>query len=95
MKNKDGRSSKEKGDQPENNIQTTRDGQTEVSVDEPYVDADNIAEFICERRQTVVKMARERRITCYPMSGRRRHTYKFKRSEVAADLTKLRRPSLN
>jgi hypothetical protein len=60
---------------------------------EPYVDADNIAELLDERRENVLKMAREHRITTYPMSGRVRITCKFRRSEVAADMAKIRRPS--
>jgi hypothetical protein len=60
---------------------------------EPYVDADDIASFIGESRRNVLRMAREGRLTCYPMSGSQRHTYKFKRSEVSRDIEKLRRPS--
>jgi len=60
---------------------------------EPYVDADTIASYLSESRKTVVKMAREGKITAYPFSGRTRFTYKFKRSEVAADMQKIRRPA--
>jgi hypothetical protein len=60
---------------------------------EPYVDADEIALFIGESRRNVLRMVREGKLTCYPMSGFKRHTYKFKRSEVSMDLEKLRRPS--
>jgi hypothetical protein len=60
---------------------------------EPFVDADNIAAFLGERRTVVIRMARLRQITSYPFSGHKRHTYKFKRSEVAADMAKIRRPS--
>lgn len=60
---------------------------------EPYVDADDIGLFIGESRRSVLRMAREGKLTCYPMSGSQRHTYKFKRSEVSRDIEKLRRPS--
>lgn len=60
---------------------------------EPYVSADVIASFIGETRRNVLRMAREGKLTCYPLSGLQRHTYKFKRSEVSKDLEKLRRPS--
>jgi len=40
-----------------------------------------------------LRMVREGKLTCYPMSGFKRHTYKFKRSEVSKDIEKLRRPS--
>jgi hypothetical protein len=57
------------------------------------VSADVIASFIGEPRRNVLRMAREGKLTCYPLSGSQRHTYKFKRSEVSRDLEKLRRPS--
>ena len=60
---------------------------------EPYVDADEIASFIGDSRRNVLRMVREGKLTCYPMSGVKRHTYKFKRSEVSKDIEKLRRPS--
>jgi hypothetical protein len=60
---------------------------------EPYVDADEIASFIGDSRRNVLRMVREGKLTCYPMSGFKRHTYKFKRSEVSKDIEKLRRPS--
>lgn len=58
---------------------------------EPFVDADNIAEFLAAERKVVMRMARKGMITAYPFSGRVRHTYKFRRSEVAADMEKIRR----
>jgi len=61
---------------------------------EPYVSADVIASFIGESRRSVMRMVWEGKLTCYPLSGKKRHTYKFKRSEVARDLEKLRRPSV-
>lgn len=61
---------------------------------EPYVDADGIASYIGETRRNVLRMVREGKLTCYPLSGKKRHTYKFKRSEVDRDLEKLRRPSV-
>jgi hypothetical protein len=61
---------------------------------EPYVGADDIASFIGESRRNVLRMVWEGKLTCYPLSGKKRHTYKFKRSEVARDLEKLRRPSV-
>jgi hypothetical protein len=60
---------------------------------EPFVDADNIAAFLAADRKVVIRMAREGMITAYPFSGRLRHTYKFRRSEVAADMEKIRRQS--
>ena len=60
---------------------------------EPYVGVEEIASFIGESRRNVLRMVRECMLTCYPMSGVKRHTYKFKRSEVSKDLEKLRRPS--
>lgn len=60
---------------------------------EPYVDADEIALFIGDSRRNVLRMVREGKLTCYPLSGFKRHTYKFKRSEVSKDVEKLRRPS--
>jgi hypothetical protein len=67
--------------------------QTSHGAFEPYVNADDIASFIDEPRRNVLRMAREGKLTCYPMSGFKRHTYKFKRSEVSRDIEKLRRPS--
>lgn len=64
------------------------------AVFEPYVSTDDIASFIGESRRNVLRMVREGKLTCYPLSGKKRHTYKFKRSEVARDLEKLRRPSV-
>ncbi len=60
---------------------------------EPYVDADAVASFIGDSRRNVLRMVREGKLTCYPVSGLERHTYKFKLSEVTKDLEKLRRPS--
>lgn len=60
---------------------------------EPFVDADKIAAFLDEPRKVIIKMAREGMITAYPFSGNKRKTYKFRRSEVAADMARLRRPS--
>lgn len=67
--------------------------QTSHADFEPYVSADVIASFIGESRRNVLRMAREGKLTCYPLSGLQRHTYKFKRSEVSKDIEKLRRPS--
>jgi hypothetical protein len=64
-----------------------------AAISEPFVDADNIAVFISEPRKNVVRMAREGKLTSYPISGSKRHVYKFKRSEVSMDLEKIRRPS--
>lgn len=61
---------------------------------EPYVSVDEIASFIDEPRRNVIRMAREGKLTCYQMSGSKRHTYKFKRSEISKDFEKLRRPSV-
>jgi excisionase family DNA binding protein len=63
------------------------------AIFEPYVSTDEIASFIGESRRNVLRMVREGKLTCYPLSGSKRHTYKFKRSEVSKDLEKLRRPS--
>ena len=60
---------------------------------EPFVDADKIAAFLDEPRKVIIKMAREGMITAYPFSSNKRKTYKFRRSEVAADMARLRRPS--
>jgi hypothetical protein len=60
---------------------------------EPYVDADKVAAFISEPRKNVIRLAREHKLTCYPMSGHLRHTYKFKLSDVSRDIAKLRRSS--
>lgn len=67
--------------------------QTSSAIFEPYVSTDEIASFIGESRRNVLRMVREGKLTCYPLSGFKRHTYKFKRSEVSKDLEKLRRPS--
>jgi hypothetical protein len=60
---------------------------------EPSVDADKIAAFLDEPRKMIIKMARAGMITAYPFSGKVRKTYKFRRSEVAANMARLRRPS--
>jgi hypothetical protein len=79
-----------------NSISTTSgltdEHQTSHADFEPYVSADVIASFIGESRRNVLRMVREGKLTCYPLSGSKRHTYKFKRSEVSKDLEKLRRP---
>lgn len=72
---------------------STNNCQTSHADLEPYVDADEIASFIGDSRRNVLRMVREGKLTCYPMSGFKRHTYKFKRSEVSKDIEKLRRPS--
>ncbi len=60
---------------------------------EPFVDADEIAALLNESRRNVMRMAREGKLTAYLMSGTRRHTYKFRCSEVVQDVEKFRRPS--
>lgn len=60
---------------------------------EPYVGADDIASYIGESRRNVLRLVWEGKLSCYPVSGKKRHKYKFKRSEVDRDLEKLRRPS--
>ncbi len=71
---------------------TAESEQPMSTIFEPYVDTDRVAAFISEPRKNVIRMARERKLTCYPTSGRRRFTYKFKLSEVSKDIEKLRRP---
>jgi hypothetical protein len=71
----------------------TDEHQTSHADFEPYVSADVIASFIGESRRNVLRMVREGKLTCYPLSGSQRHTYKFKRSEVSRDIEKLRLPS--
>lgn len=61
---------------------------------EPFVDADQIASLLDESRRTIIRLAREGKITAYLMSGVQRHTYRFKRSEVIRDIELLRRPCL-
>jgi len=61
---------------------------------EPFVDADAVAAFICEPLKNVGKLTRAGKLTAYPLSGHVRRTYKYRLSEVAADITKLRRPSV-
>lgn len=73
--------------------ETERGNEPMAASVEPFVDADNIATFLGAERKVVMKMVREGRITAYPFSGRLRHTYKFRRSEVAADMEKIRRQS--
>jgi hypothetical protein len=60
---------------------------------EPYVNADQVAEFLSTRRQEVLKLTRQGVITGYPISGTQRHIYKYKLSEVDRDMAKLRQPS--
>lgn len=72
------------------NCNTTTLGSPMYGI-EPYVDADSIAVFLNELRKNVIRLAREGKITCYPASGRERHTYKFKCSEVDRDMQKIRR----
>jgi hypothetical protein len=60
---------------------------------EPFVNADDIASLLREPRKNVVRLAGQGKITSYDFSGTKRHTYKFKRSEVMRDIEKLRRPS--
>jgi hypothetical protein len=60
---------------------------------EAFVDADFVAAHLGVPRKNVIRWARERRITSYPMSGRVRYTYKFKLSLVDRDMEKFRRPA--
>jgi len=81
-------------DQPSKVAAATQESdQPMTAFFEPFVDANTIAAFISEPRKNVIRMAREGKLTSYPISGRKRHTYKFKRSEVASDLEKIRRVS--
>ena len=80
-------------DVPDNLIQPFESEEPMNSFFEPFVDADAIAAFIGEPRKIVVRMAREGKLTSYPISGRKRHVYKFRRSEVVKDLEKYRQPS--
>lgn len=57
---------------------------------EPYVSADVVAQHIDETPTNVVKMARQKKITSYAFTGRVRHRYKFKLSEVERDLARYR-----
>lgn len=70
------------------------DQQQTIHADiEPFVNADAVASFIDDTRRNVLRMVRQGKLTCYPVSGLERHTYKFKISEVARDIEKVRRPS--
>lgn len=64
-----------------------------VSLPEPYVDADVVAQYLSVPRREVLKLTRKGVITGYPISGRYRHVYKYKLSEVDRDIAKLRKPS--
>lgn len=60
---------------------------------EPYVDADRVALHLSSSRREVLKLTRMGVITGHPISGRIRHVYKFKLSEVDRDIAKLHEPS--
>jgi hypothetical protein len=63
-----------------------------ISTPEPYVDADRVSEYLSTTRREVLKLTRMGVITGYPISGKFRHVYKFKLSEVDSDIAKLRKP---
>jgi hypothetical protein len=94
MKNLGNVDTRRKLDQSIKLTSTNAEGEQLISATyEPFVDADTVAAFISQPRKTVIRRAREGKLTCYRVSGRRRFTYKFRLSEVARDMEKLRRPS--
>jgi hypothetical protein len=62
-----------------------------ISTPEPFVDADRVALHLSSNRREVLKLTRMGVITGYPISGIRRHIYKYKLSEVDKDISKLRK----
>ena len=64
-----------------------------IATPEPYVDADRVAQHLSSKRREVLKLTRMGVITGHPISGIRRHVYKYKLSEVDRDVAKLRTPS--
>lgn len=56
----------------------------QVNTHEPFVSADKIAEFLHTKRRRVLQMVAEGTIPAHPISGRKRFTYAFRISEVAA-----------
>lgn len=63
-----------------------------VATFEPFVDADVVAVYLGIERKTVVNRARNKLMSSYPFSGDQRITYKFRLSEVDADMARLRVP---
>ena len=60
---------------------------------EPYVDADTVAAFLSDTRDSVLKLTRAGKIRSYPYKGRQRHVYRFRLSEVAEDMVAMRKPA--
>jgi hypothetical protein len=54
---------------------------------EPFVDVEKVAEFLSMSRREVLKLTREGRISGYPISGKQRKTFKYRLSDVEADIT--------
>ena len=63
-----------------------------VSVLEPFVDAQAVAEFLSLRRPEVLKLTREGKIRGYAYRGRQRHVYRYRISEVSSDFAALIAP---
>ena len=62
-------------------------------LNEPFVSAERIAEFISTPRPQVLKMTRAEVIRGYPTSGLQRRTWKYRISEVAEDIARLGTPA--
>jgi len=53
---------------------------------EPFVTAERVAEFLGLTRRQVLTMARTGEIPAHPISGRKRHVWTFRISEVAGQV---------
>ena len=60
---------------------------------EPFVDADAVAVFLSDTRDSVLKLTRAGKINGYPYKGTQRHSYRYLLSEVAEDMEALRKPA--
>jgi hypothetical protein len=59
---------------------------------EPFVTAEIVADFLSASRREVLKLTRDGKLRAYPLSGRERHVWKYRLSEVAEDIAALEQP---
>lgn len=60
--------------------------------EEPFVTEERVAEFLSVPVRKVLEHVRSGVLRAVPVSGKVRHRYRFRLSEVAEDMTALRKP---
>lgn len=60
---------------------------------QPFASVEAVAEFLGIPRAQVLRLTRTGTIRAYPVSGRKRHVWKYRLSEVSEDITTQRKPA--